>query len=134
MDHAEIVGHGDLFWTNVILRNNRPAAFIDWELARPMTRAFEVALAATWWAGVRIDSQLVEWGLPLDRRGERLRLLCDSYGLDQAQRAGLLDRLIEHRRSQLEHPEWRGVSPREIIAANLDWTTDHAPTLLKFLH
>jgi hypothetical protein len=130
---AEIVGHGDLFWTNVIFRAGKPVALIDWELARPMTRTLEVALAATWWAGIRIDSQLVEWGLPLDRRGERLRLLCDSYGLDRRQRAALFDELVEHRRKRLEQRESRGVVPREIIVANLDWAMDHAPVLSKFL-
>jgi hypothetical protein len=91
-------------------------------------------LAATWWSGIRIDSQLVEWGLTLDRRGERLRLLCDSYGLDRRQRASLFDELVEHRRKRVEQSgEWQGVVPREIIAANLDWAIDHAPVLSKFL-
>lgn len=130
---AEVIGHGDLFWTNVIFRNRRPAALIDWEIARPMTRTLEVALAATYWAGLRIDLQLVEWGLPLDRRGERLRLLCDSYGLGRDQRETLFDELIEHRRKRLEQREWRGVVPRELIVANLDWALDHAPALTQFL-
>jgi hypothetical protein len=130
---AEIIGHGDLFWTNVILRDNHPTALIDWEIARPMTRTLDVALAATYWAGLRIDSQLVEWGLPLDRRGERLRLLCDSYGLDSRQRVSLFDELIEHRQKQLEQREWRQVVPHEVIVANLDWAMGQAPRLAKFL-
>jgi hypothetical protein len=130
---AEVIGHGDLFWTNVIFRDGQPVALIDWEIARPMTRVLEVALAATYWAGVRIDAQLSEWGLPLDRRGERLRLLCDSYGLDQARRAVLFEELIEHRQKRLEQREWRGVVPRTLIVANLDWTVDHAPHLSSFL-
>ena len=52
-----------------------------------MTRTLEVALAATYWAGVRIDSQLCDWGLPLDRRGERLRLLWVTYGLSTQRNA-----------------------------------------------
>jgi hypothetical protein len=129
----EVIGHGDLFWTNVIFRDGLPAALIDWELARPMTRTLDVALAGTYWAGLRIDRQLLEWGLPLDRRGERLRLLCDSYGLDRGQRAALLNELIEHRRKRLEQRKWRGVVPREIIVANLDWAMDHASKLSEFL-
>jgi hypothetical protein len=128
-----VIGHGDLFWTNVIFRDGAPVALIDWEIARPMTRTLEVALAATYWAGVRIDSQLCDWGLPLDRRGERLRLLCDSYGLDPQQRSTLLDELIRHRRNRLERGEWRGVTPREIIAANLAWTVKHALQFATFL-
>jgi hypothetical protein len=130
---GEVIGHGDLFWTNVIFRDGLPAALIDWEIARPMTRALEVALAATYWAGIRIDRQLVEWGLPLDRRGERLRLLCDAYGLDADQRSTLFDELIAHRRDRVERGEWRGVTPREVIVANLAWTQEHAAELGRFL-
>jgi hypothetical protein len=129
----KVIGHGDLFWTNVIFRDGLPIALIDWEIARPMTRVLEVALAATYWACIRIDSQLREWGLPVDRRGERLRLLCDAYGLDAAQRSSLLDELIEHRRNRVVRGEWRGVTPREVIVANLEWTQAHASELRRFL-
>jgi hypothetical protein len=130
---GEVIGHCDLFWTNVIFRNGLPTALIDWELAHPTTRALEVALAATYWAGVRIDEQLVQWGLSLARRGERLRLLCDAYGLDGAQRSGLLDELIQHRRGRIERGEWRGVTPRHVIVANLRWVEDHRAELATFL-
>lgn len=132
-EHGEVIGHCDLFWTNVIFRDGLPAALIDWELARPTTRALEVALAATYWAGVRIDEQLIQWGLPLDRRGERLRLLCDAYGLDGTQRSGLLDELTEHRRGRIERGEWRGATPRHVIVANLRWVEDHRAELATFL-
>jgi phosphotransferase family enzyme len=130
---GEVIGHCDLFWTNVIFRRGRPVALIDWELARPVTRVLEVALAATYWAGVRIDRQLLEWGVPLERRGERLRALCDAYGLHARGRSTLLDELIEHRRRRLAQREWRGVTPREVIAENLRWTEEHATELGTFL-
>ena len=132
-EDGEVIGHCDLFWTNVIFRDGSPFALIDWELARPVTRALEVAMAATYWAGVRIDEQLLEWGLPLDRRGERLRILCDAYGLDATQRAGLIEELIAYRVERIENGLWRGTTPIEIIRANLSWTQKHAAELGTFL-
>jgi hypothetical protein len=129
---GEIIGHCDLFWTNVIFRDGLPAALIDWELAAPTTRVLDVALAATYWGGLRADRQLTEWGLPLDRRGERLRLLCDGYGLDDAQRGRLLDELVAQRRGRVERGDWR-VTPREVIVENLQWLEDNAPRLATFL-
>ena len=130
---GEVIGHCDLFWTNVIFRQGLPVALIDWELARPTTRALDVALAATYWGGVRIDAQLVQWGLPLDRRGERLRILCDAYGLDRSQRATMLDELADHRHRRIEGGLWRGATPREVIVANLQWLEAHHSELATFL-
>jgi hypothetical protein len=130
---GEVIAHNDLFWTNVIFRDGLPAALIDWELAGPSTRALDIAKAATYWAGVRIDEQLDEWGIPLERRGERLRILCDGYGLTRTERLGMLEELIAWRRIRLAERRWRGVTPRHIIEANLRWTEDHAGELGTFL-
>jgi hypothetical protein len=132
-EDGDVIAHNDLFWTNVIFRDGLPFALIDWELAGPSTRTLEVAKAATYWAGVRIDEQLVEWGIPLSRRGERLRILCDGYGLTPSERVGMLDELIRWRRVRLAERRWRGVVPREVIEANLRWTEDHAAELGTFL-
>jgi phosphotransferase family enzyme len=129
----EVVGHLDLFWTNVVFRDGLPAALIDWELAAPAPRVLEVALAATYWAGIRIDEQLHEWGIPVERRGERLRVLCDAYGLAADQRGSLLEVLIGHRQGRLERGAFRGTAPRSLILANLRWTEEHAAQLATFL-
>jgi hypothetical protein len=134
-DGDEVIGHGDLYWTNVVLRDGLPAALIDWELARPVTRVLEIGLAATYWAPLRIDEQCEAWGLllPFARRGERLRLLCDAYGLDRPQRASLLDELIAYRRLRIANRDWRGTALPETIRANLRWTETHAAELATFL-
>jgi hypothetical protein len=129
----EVIGHNDLFWTNVVFQGGRPIALIDWELAAPVSRAFEVALAATYWAGIRIDEQLLAWGIPLARRGERLRILCDAYGLDAKERASMLPGLIEHRQRVVAGGAVRGTTSVETILANLRWTEAHAAELGTFL-
>ena len=130
---GQVVAHMDLFWTNVIFRAGLPFALIDWELAGPATRTLELALAATYWAGIRVDEQLVEWGIPLERRGERLRLLCDAYGLETSGRASLLGELIAYRRERIASRSFRGTTPVEVIEANLRWTESHAQALTAFL-
>jgi hypothetical protein len=130
---GELLIHGDLYWTNVIFRDGLPAALIDWELARPASRVLEVGMAATYWAGLRIDEQLVEWGIPLERRGERLRLLCDAYGLGADERARLFDELNGHRRARIATRSDRGTVPVELLHANLRWTEEHAAELSAYL-
>jgi aminoglycoside phosphotransferase (APT) family kinase protein len=125
--------HGDLYWTNVIFRDGLPVALIDWELARPASAVLEVGMAATYWAGLRIDEQLVEWGIPLERRGERLRLLCDAYGLDAEGRSRLFDELNGYRRERIAAQAYRGTVPVEVIHANLRWTEEHAAELSAYL-
>ena len=131
-DHGEIIGHLDLFWTNVIFRDGLPYALIDWELAAPTTRVLDVALAATYWAGIRADEQLSEWSVPLDRRGERLRILCDGYGLTARQRSVLLHELVAQREGRLERGDWR-ITGREAVIANLRWLSSHRQELARFL-
>jgi hypothetical protein len=128
-----VIGHCDLFWTNVIFRDGLPVALIDWELAEPVTRTLEIGKAATYWAGVRIDRQLDEWGIPLERRGERLRILCDAYGLEPSERASLFDELIAYRHHVVENGLSRGTTPLAIIRENLAWTETHAAELGTFL-
>jgi hypothetical protein len=131
-DRGEVIGHLDLFWTNVVFRDGMPIALIDWELAAPVSRVLEVALAATYWAPLRTDAQLAGWGLPLDRRGERLRILCDAYGLDGSQRERLLGELEAQRRGRLERADWR-VTGRQAVLDNLQWLEERRDELARFL-
>lgn len=139
---GDVVCHNDLFWTNVIFRNGQPGALIDWDLATPGSRLADVGSAAAFWAPLRTDAEALEWGLPTERRGERLRLLCDGYGLERDERSRLLDIHLARRRLGLEaHRLWGGVERRPgwremwdrgtgtLIAANLRWVEDHRTEL-----
>jgi hypothetical protein len=91
-----LICHRDLFPSNVILRDGLPAALIDWDLAGPGEPLDDVASAAYFWASLRTDA--AERGLPVDRRVERVRLLCDAYGLSAEGRRRFVDKAIEGRR------------------------------------
>ena len=88
---GEVICHNDLFWPNLIFRAGEVAALIDWDLASPAPRLHDVASAARFWAPLRPDEQAEAWGLPTERRRERLRALSEGYGLERARRPALLD-------------------------------------------
>jgi aminoglycoside phosphotransferase (APT) family kinase protein len=108
-----VVCFHDYFPPNVIFRDGRPVALIDWDLARRGERADDVAMLASWWAPLRPDEDSARWGFPLDRRGERLRLICDGYGLDD--RSDLVERLIAIRRATIAADEERNERARRHI-------------------
>ncbi|MDN3354968.1 aminoglycoside phosphotransferase family protein [Actinomadura sp. DC4] len=47
---AELVGHRDYCPGNVVFRDGLPAALIDFDLAKPTTRLYDIANALYWWA------------------------------------------------------------------------------------
>lgn len=79
-----IVTHNDLNPANVIFRDGRAVALIDFDLASPGTAAFDLAVTACFWAPLRDAADI-----PDGRRGhvlDRFRLLLDSYGADAPMR------------------------------------------------
>jgi hypothetical protein len=105
-----LICHRDLFPPNVILRDRRPVAFVDWDFAGPAEPLDDVFSAASHWVPLQIATD--EWGLPADRRPERLRVLCDAYGLSQADRARFVDKAIEIRRGGYELKRRLGAEER----------------------
>jgi hypothetical protein len=143
---GEVICHDDLFWTNVVFRDGLPAVLIDWDLAKPAPRLADVARAASYWAPLIDDSIAEDWGLPADRSGERLRLLCDAYGLEAEERARLLDEVVRRRQFGYEaHRLWGGVERRpgwremwdagsaERFATNMRWLEEHRSDLERWL-
>ena len=85
---GQLVSHNDVNLDNVVFRDQRAVALIDFDLASPGCRVWDVACAARLWAPLRPDRYIED-----PRRGrtlERLRLFVDSYGLADTDR----DRLV----------------------------------------
>ncbi|GII03710.1 phosphotransferase enzyme family protein [Planobispora takensis] len=86
----ELVGHCDVNLDNVIFRDGLPYGLIDFDLARPTTRLFDIVTTLRHWAPLADPVDLD----PLQREleaGPRLRLFCDAYGLAPRDRRRLLD-------------------------------------------
>lgn len=143
---GEVVCHDDLFWTNVVFRRGLPAALIDWDLAKPGPRVRDVASAASYWVPLATDDRALEQGLPVERRGERLRLLCDAYGLGSDDRGRVVDVLLQRRRHGYEaHRLWGGVERRpgwremwdggsgDVIERNIRWLEEQRAALEPWL-
>jgi Ser/Thr protein kinase RdoA (MazF antagonist) len=87
-----IVGHNDPNLDNVVFRDGRAVAFIDFDLAGPSSRVWDVAVAARLWAPLRDPSDAVEAreGDPLTR----LRRFVDRTELDADDRALVVDAVL----------------------------------------
>ena len=92
-----IFGHGDLGPWNIVAREGIPVGFIDWEFAGPVERLDEVAQVAWLNAQLHDDDVAALNHLPsAGARAHQLGLFADAYGLDPADRAALVTRMIEH--------------------------------------
>jgi Phosphotransferase enzyme family len=87
------VAHNDPNLDNVVFRDGRAVALIDFDLAAPGAPIWDVAATARLWAPLRAPSDITD-----SRRFHelsRLRILVDAYGLDETGRAELLDAVLE---------------------------------------
>ncbi len=85
----EIICHNDWAPWNALFRERRLAVMLDWDLAGPGTRLWDVANSAYCW--VPLFSGSGEFAI--HERAARLRRFCDAYGLSD--RTSLLDVLKE---------------------------------------
>ncbi|MFC5824247.1 phosphotransferase [Nonomuraea insulae] len=90
-DLPEVIGHCDLTPANVVLepRSLVPYALIDFDLARPTTRLFDVVTTLRHWAPIADPVDRVPLLRTVDV-GARLRLFCDAYGVARRDRRRLL--------------------------------------------
>ena len=137
---GEVICHNDLLGGNVLFRESRPVAFIDWELAAPGPRGVDLVAPAAYWVPLRPDEDAARHGIPIDRRRERLTLLLDGYGYED--RAGFLDLVAAVWHSWREaYRLWGGRERRErwaeayeagrceYIDRNLAWLDEHRDEL-----
>jgi hypothetical protein len=96
---AELIGHVDITPENVVFRDGRAFALIDFDLARPATRADEMFNAMMWWAPLcdprDADPLLQSVDVP-----RRARILADAYRLSGVDRERIIEvAIVRTRRS-----------------------------------
>jgi Phosphotransferase enzyme family len=89
-----VVCHNDPNLDNVVFRDGEAVALIDFDLARPGSRLWDIAAATRLWAPLRRDVDIQD-----ARRGRalgRFRLFVDAYGLVGMDRDRLVDAVISN--------------------------------------
>jgi len=115
----DIIGHCDAAPWNIVSRNGMPVALIDWEVAGPVARLTELAMAAWNNAQLYDDDVAAMNRLPAARRRLRqVRILADAYGLPARDRQRLADRIIAFAAQS---------AANEAIEQRITPDTEHAP-------
>jgi aminoglycoside phosphotransferase (APT) family kinase protein len=127
----------------VVFRSGTPVALIDWEFAQPGTLLDDIASAVKHWTPLISDERAETdgWHLPLDR-ARRLRLFCDTYGLERSRLSELIAVAIRNAEwGYLSHKTWGEAGLpgfREmwqsgsggVILADQQWLREHRGDLL----
>jgi Phosphotransferase enzyme family len=87
-ERTELVSHRDYAPGNVVFRDGLPAALIDFDLAKPTTRLYDIVNALWYWAPLRdpLDRSPAFTGADIPHR---VAVFADAYGMTARQRAGL---------------------------------------------
>lgn len=102
----EVIGHNDFAPYNMVFNNGKPKAIIDWDMAGPVPRIWDVAYAAYRFVPLSWEPDIAQ-----DRpfladpqvQGMRLRHLCDAYGLkDRSELPEMVRARLEHLCSHME--------------------------------
>lgn len=105
----ETVCHNDLGPCNTVHVDGLPAAFIDWDTARPGPRVLDLAHAIWRWTVVSHTD-----ALPLSEQVRRTRVTCDAYG-DPVDRSCVPDAIVANQERVIS-----GIR-REVDAGSLEW-------------
>ncbi|MDT4923344.1 MAG: hypothetical protein QOG01_1057 [Pseudonocardiales bacterium] len=137
---GNLLTHNDTHPANIIFRDGRAIGLIDFDLAAPGCAAWELAVAACFWAPLHSDADIGD-----SRRGrvpERFRLLLDGYGADKALRREVVEACLDANQwnadiieeaSRRGHPAFGRLwaEQADMYARAHDWLLSHRGILEK---
>jgi hypothetical protein len=116
-----VIGHCDAAPWNIISRHGQPISLVDWEVAGPVNRLTELAMA-TWNNAQLYDDDVAAMNRLPDAatRIRQVRIFTEAYGLSAADRHQLAYRMIEFVAQSAAH---------EVIEQQITPQTKQAPRL-----
>jgi hypothetical protein len=99
---AEIICHNDIAPWNTVFQDGAPVALIDWDLASPGLRVWDVAFVLWHFVPLYEDEKCIRLGClsSLDEKARRLRCFCDAYGFPRT--ANVLAEVVQRQRRARE--------------------------------
>lgn len=95
---GDVICHNDLAPWNTAFAGERPVGFIDWDLAAPGPRWWDVSYALWHFVPLYGDPGSDPFDLAeFEPRARRTRLFCNAYDLED--RHGLVDKILERQRA-----------------------------------
>jgi thiamine kinase-like enzyme len=91
---GELISHNDVNLDNVVFRGDHAVALIDFDLASPGSRIWDVAGAARLWAPLRPEHHIDD--VRRARVLARFRLFVDGYGLAREDRQRLVEAIRQN--------------------------------------
>jgi aminoglycoside phosphotransferase (APT) family kinase protein len=91
---GELVSHRDYYPGNVVFRDGLPAALIDFDLAKPTSRLYDIANAIWYWAPLRAPRDRAPAFMHLDTP-HRIAVFAGAYGMTAQQRADFAPFAVE---------------------------------------
>jgi hypothetical protein len=111
--------HNDLFPENVVFRDGRVVALIDFAMAAPGRPLWDLAIAADMWCPLGDPARRDQHPPELDGIA-RFRILARAYGLDPGQATELVEVIVEERAHSVANIR------AEIAAGNESWIRNWA--------
>lgn len=137
-----IICHNDHGPWNTIVRGGRVVGVIDWDMATPGTREWDLACAAWHWVPLYTDEEILSSGWrTLPDRSARLRLFSRAYGLRDVR--SLFPVIRQRQISTLKYVEWSHSHPNEpgadvwlrvpieAVQRDVDWLARNNLSLLR---
>jgi hypothetical protein len=90
----DIVCHNDLCIENVIVREGRAVAFIDFDFAAPADPLLDIAIACRHWVPLKDPADITDGFAGVDQHA-RFRSFCDAHGLDAERRSAVVAHALD---------------------------------------